>query len=237
MSSLANGQYLESNRECVGEQNTQVKTVNYKLHLCDGVFSFPVAVRSSKLHTDDAVGHKENIQRVNVAGYLNTIASSIAEQLGQNKDFTKMQETPMAILSIVDMNDFKKTSPAAKRISENLIHEMQVRGYKVIDYKAMNQIEIDKNGEYVFSRAMKDLKNQRVATCALSGTYAKYKDGMVINCRIIDIKTSIVLSTAQVFVPRKVLRKIERVHKKNTWFTQLDRTIQNAESVVMIEGN
>lgn len=180
--------------------------------------------------------YQDNVGRVNVAGYVNRIASSIAEQLGQNKNFDNFEETPIAIMSIVDMNDFKKTSPIAKRISENLIHEMHVRGYKVVDYKAMCKIEIDKNGDYVFSRAIKDLQNQRTIVYALSGTYTNYKDGMAINIRIIDIKTSIVLSTAQVFVPKKVLKSINKMYTKNTWFANDSKETISVDSSVVIKA-
>jgi len=179
--------------------------------------------------------YKDNVGRVNVAGYVNRIASSIAQQLGQNKNFDNFEDTPIAIMSVVDMNDFKKTSPIAKRISENLIHEMHVRGYKVVDYKAMCKIEIDANGDYVFSRAMKDLQNQRTIVYALSGTYTNYKDGMAINIRIIDIKTSVVLSTAQVFVPKKVLKSIDKMYTKNTWFSSPQVQTQNSNNSVMIK--
>ena len=175
--------------------------------------------------------YKDNVGKINVAGYINRVTSSIAEQLGQNKDFEDIKETPIAIMSIVDMNDFKKTSPIAKRISENLIHEMHVRGYKVVDYKAMSKIEIDNNGEYVFSRAIKDLKNQRLISYALSGTYTNYRDGMAINCRIIDIKTSVVLSTAQVFVPKKVLKSVNKLYNKNTWFSKDSNDSSNTISI------
>ena len=199
-------------------------------------FMVSVVVAGDFRYASDVKRYQDNVGKVNVAGYVNRIASSIAEQLGQNKDFANLQETPIAILSIVDMNDFKKTSPIAKRISENLIHEMHVRGYKVVDYKAMSQIEIDQNGDYVFSRAIKDLKNQRMITYALSGTYANYKDGMAINCRIIDIKTSLVLSTAQVFVPRKVLKSIDKMYKKNSWFTHSQGQVKSANNSVAIKG-
>ena len=180
--------------------------------------------------------YKDNVGKVNVAGYVNRIASSIAEQLGQNKNFDNFENTPIAIMSIVDMNDFKKTTPVAKRISENLIHELHVRGYKVVDYKAMSQIEVDANGDYVFSRAIKDLQNQRTIVYALSGTYTNYKDGMAINVRIIDIKTSIVLSTAQVFVPKKVLKSINKMYTKSTWFTLSDAKSTDVSNSVVIKG-
>ena len=180
--------------------------------------------------------YQDNVGKVNVAGYVNRIASSIAEQLGQNKNFDNFENTPIAIMSIVDMNDFKKTTPVAKRISENLIHELHVRGYKVVDYKAMSQIEIDTNGDYVFSRAIKDLQNQRTIVYALSGTYTNYKDGMAVNVRVLDIKTSIVLSTAQVFVPKKVLKSIDKLYTKNTWFSSQHDQSKSVNSSVMIKG-
>ena len=186
---------------------------------------------SSKVKT-----YQDNVGKVNVAGYVNRIASSIAEQLGQNKNFDNIENTPIAIMSIVDMNDFKKTSPVAKRISENLIHELHVRGYKVVDYKAMSKIEIDGNGDYVFSRALEDLQNQRTIAYALSGTYTNYKDGMAINVRVIDIKTSIVLSTAQVFVPKKVLKSIDKLYTKNTWFASQSSQSKSENSSVMIKA-
>lgn len=175
--------------------------------------------KSSVQTYNDAIG------KTNVAGYINRITSSIAEQLSQNKNFYDIKETPLAIMSIVDMNDFKKTSPITKKLSENLIHEMHVRGYKVVDYKAMSNIEIDESGDYLFSRAIKDLKNQRLISYALSGTYSEYREGMVINCRIIDIESSIVLSTAQVFIPKRILKKNKK-KSVNSWYAKKDRNTE-----------
>ena len=39
------------------------------------------------------------------------------------------------------------------------------------------------------------------STGELSGTYTKYRTGIAVNCRIIDIRTNVVKSTAQVFIP------------------------------------
>lgn len=185
-------------------------------------------------YINNAHTYQDNVGKINIAGYVNRLTSFIADQLNQNKNFDDIEDIPMAILSIVAMNDFKKTSPITKRISENLIHEMHVRGYKVIDYKAMSQIEVDENGDYLFSRAIKDLKNQRMISYALSGTYTTYKDGIAINCRIIDIKTSVVLSTAQVFVPTMVLKSVEKLHAKNTWYSESSHTLSN--NTVAIKG-
>lgn len=154
----------------------------------------------------------------NIAQHFTDIAAAIAKQLNENKNSYAIKDKTLAILSIVDINDYKQTSNLGRRVSENLIHEMQKYGYKIIEYKAMNSITIDDKGEYVFSRTMDDLKKEMQVTYALSGTYTRYDDSLTINCRIIDIATSLVVSTAHVSIPKSVLRKINKQEKKDDWF-------------------
>lgn len=162
-----------------------------------------------------------NNGREDASQYTEAIAKAIAIQLSNNKNSNIIKTKTLVILSIVDMNNFQKTSQLGKRISESLIHSMEMYGYKILDYKATDAIKIDKNGEYLFSRAIKDLKKQRRITYALSGTYIRYPDSLSINCRIIDIKTSIVVSTAQISIPKNILRKIDRKSKEtNPWSTK-----------------
>jgi len=146
----------------------------------------------------------------NVSKHLKDISYTIAKQLNKSKNSDYIKTKTLAILSIVDIEDYKRTSDLGKRISENLIYEMQTAGFKVLDYKATNSITIDNKGEYLFSRAIKDLKKQRKVTYALSGTYTRYRDSLSINCRIIDITTSIVVATANLSIPRYILKKIDK---------------------------
>jgi len=159
----------------------------------------------------------------NVSKHLKDIAHHIAQQLNKSKNSDYIKTRTLAILSIVDIEDFKRTSDLGKRISENLIYEMQISGYKVLDYKATNSITIDDKGEYLFSRAIKDLKKQRKVTYALSGTYTRYRDSLSINCRIIDITTSIVVATANLSIPKSILRKIDKKKSRNDWYNEVIR--------------
>ena len=152
----------------------------------------------------------------NVAGYFNQIASAIADQLGQNKNFHNIKDTPIAITSIVNIEDLKKSDKFGNSISEILIHEMQVRGYKVIDFKIMKNIRIDKKGDYAFSRSLEELKKEQKINFVLSGTYTQYSDGIAVNCRIVDIKTNIVQSTAQVFVPGGLIGSVNNPISKDS---------------------
>ncbi len=149
-----------------------------------------------------------NVSSADSAEVINQLVSSMSDQLTQNKNFSDIQSSAMVITSFVCLDDFKATSRLSGILSETFIHEMQIRGYKVIDFKTMENIKIDSQGDFLFSRDISKLQTRLNAHYALAGTYIEYKSGIVINARIIDLKTHIVLSTAQVFIPRRIVNRI-----------------------------
>lgn len=174
------------------------------------------------LHAESLNRYSSQTQN-NASRYIKDISHEIAKQLNRSKNAPAIKTRTLAILSIVDIEDYKKTSDFGKRISEDLIYELQNLSFKILDYKATNSITIDKKGEYLFSRAIKDLKKQRRVTYALSGTYTRYRDSLSINCRIINITTSIVVATANITIPKSIVRKIEKRVKKNDWYDEVVR--------------
>jgi len=139
---------------------------------------------------------------------MNQVVSAMADQLTQNKNFVNIEKNTIAITSFVNLDNIKATSRLGHILSENFIHEMQVRGYKIIDFKTMNKIKIDSNGDFLFSRDISKLRTTLNVDYALTGTYVKYRTGIVVNARIISLKTHIVLSTAQILIPRRVVKRI-----------------------------
>jgi len=138
---------------------------------------------------------------------LNQLVSALADQLTQNKNFVDIQKSAIAITSFVSLDNLKVTSRLSNILSENLIHEMQVRGYKVIDFKTMESIVIDKKGDFLFSRDLSKLRKSLNVDYALTGTYVDYRNGTVINARIIDLRSHVILSTAQILIPRSVAKR------------------------------
>lgn len=151
------------------------------------------------------------------AGIVNQLVSSLSDQLTQNKDFSNFKKAKIAITSFVCLDDLKATSRLSNILSENLIHEMQIRGYKVIDYKTMDKIKVDKTGDYLFSRDLSKLRKNLNADYALTGTYVKYRSGTVVNARIIDLKTHVVLSTAQILIPKRTVKHISSVEAESSF--------------------
>jgi TolB-like protein len=142
------------------------------------------------------------------ASKINQTVKFLADQLSQNKDFANISDSSIAITSFVNVENLKETSKLGNLISEHLIHDMQIRGYRIIDFKAMPDIEVGAHGDYAFSRSVKNLKQDISLSYILTGTYTYYADGVSLNARIIDTRTNVVASTAQAFIPKADLQYI-----------------------------
>jgi TolB-like protein len=144
----------------------------------------------------------------NTAGIINQLVKFLADQLSANKDFKNIQQSSIAIASFVNMENIKETNKLGNLISENLIHDMQVRGYRVVDFKMMPTLRVGKKGDYVYSRNADQLSKSLNINYVLSGTYTTLNDGCTINARLVNMKTKVVVSTAQAFIDKKTLQSI-----------------------------
>jgi len=141
------------------------------------------------------------------ASRMNKVVRFLAQQLVKNSDL-KSADGKLAVASFVDLEHYGKAGKLGKMLSENLVHDMQIRGFNVIDFKTMPTIEIGNGGDYVFSRDVKKLQKNHDINYVLSGTYTKYQDGVMVNARLLELKEKKVKSTAQAFIPNKDLKLI-----------------------------
>ncbi len=134
---------------------------------------------------------------VSTAGNLNEIARFMADQLAQNRDSMNISQNPIAVTSIVNLQNFKKTNKVGLWLTENLMHELHTRGFKTIDFKTMPAIQVTPSGDFVLSREVEELRGKYNINQVLTGTFAEHENGVVINARLIDMETSVVVSSAQ----------------------------------------
>jgi TolB-like protein len=141
------------------------------------------------------------------ASRMNKVVRFLAQQLVKNSDL-KSADGKLAVASFVDLEHYGKAGKLGKMLSENLVHDMQIRGFNVIDFKTMPTIEVGKSGDYIFSTDINKLDTKHDINYVLSGTYTKYQDGVMVNARLLELKDKKVKSTAQAFIPNKDLRMI-----------------------------
>ena len=117
------------------------------------------------------------------------------------------QDISIAVTSFVDLdNSLTKSSQLGNQLSESFIHQLQQFGYGIVDFKTTDQILVNPQGDFVFSREVENLANKRVASHVLSGTLIYRSSGVEVNTRIIDVQSKRVVASSQKLLPYYVLK-------------------------------
>jgi TolB-like protein len=133
------------------------------------------------------------------AGFSTAIAQ-LAEQLERN---TRHKTLLPAVLAstFVNLDDLDDTSPLGRLITENLVHELQIRRWNVYDIRLSKAVAVNPTGEFVLTRDPKLLEYQYLVAGVLAGTYSIAGNEVFVNARIIDINTGVVVSSGQISLP------------------------------------
>jgi len=140
--------------------------------------------------------------RDNTASYLKQVSRSLAKEFAQSKNANIIQKHTVTIVESKGSDTLQRHSPLVERIDENLLYEMNQSGFRIIDRKSMKNFGKTIESDYF-----------------LVSTYTNYKYEMVINSRIVDSKSGIIQASAQITVPRKIVRNVDKLYKRDTWFT------------------
>ncbi|MGY4108831.1 FlgO family outer membrane protein [Aeromonas encheleia] len=135
---------------------------------------------------------------------LNWLVARMTEQLMQRKSPTTLTE-PIAVASFVDLDTLKDTNWMGLQIEESFIYELNRRGEVVVDFKTTGNIQVTPQGDFVLSRNYRDLSSRLPISRILTGTFSRNQQGILVNARIIDLRTKMVETTAQSLIPQQYL--------------------------------
>jgi TolB-like protein len=133
---------------------------------------------------------------------MSEAVAQMVRQLSVGLRESRVKRLPMAVLPFVELaGDTAETATdlLGERVAENFIYQMQQAQYNLIDYRALSLTTTEKaplsrqNLSVLFSR-------NRIYF-VLTGTYARYPDGIVLNARVLDTTTRQVLASGQTHVP------------------------------------
>ena len=138
---------------------------------------------------------------------LNHLVSELADRLFQTKLSGGSILNPIAVASFVNLNTLENTNWLGQQIAEDMIHELHRRGEVVLDYKVTGSIKVTPEGDFIFSRDWTELAKRVPVSRILTGTLVRNDQGVVVNARILSLKTHMVEATAQAFIPTELLQK------------------------------
>ncbi len=139
------------------------------------------------------------IERTGAARF-NAAMSSLADQIERNIQHKNLLPAVLAS-TFVNLDDLDDTSPLGRLITENLIHELQVRHWNVYDIRLSKAVAVNPAGEFVLTRDPKLLEYQYLVAGVLAGTYSVTDDEVFVNARVIDVNTGVVVSSGQISLP------------------------------------
>lgn len=112
----------------------------------------------------------------------------------------------MVVCTFVDINKLSRTSSFGRYLAGQLMNEFQQNSFSVVDIQKNISIQVQpRRGEYGLSREPDDIAAEITAGAMLTGTYLDGKDQIMVTARILDNRTSTMLSSATVLFPKNQL--------------------------------
>jgi len=143
----------------------------------------------------------ETRQAATASGTFNANVIFIADQLDRNRD-AEINAKPILVTSFSNLDNLSETTSFGRLIAEQLMHELKVRGWGVVDLRLTKSVIVNQTGEFSLSRDLGRIRESFPAGNVLVGTYSRTTDGVLISARVIDVTSGHVQSSAQSRVPR-----------------------------------
>ncbi|WP_432462993.1 FlgO family outer membrane protein [Agarivorans sp. QJM3NY_33] len=134
---------------------------------------------------------------------LTDYVNMMSQRLVSSSQFVNA-DTPIGVASFVPLDNLRTTDLFGMQIAESFVYEMQQSGFSVIDYKTTGFIRITPEGDFVYSRNVKELAKRLPIEYLLVGTFSKSNDGILVNARIVGAQSKVVVASAQEWIPNEV---------------------------------
>lgn len=120
---------------------------------------------------------------------------------------------PIGVTTLVNLDDLYTTSSFGRVYAEQLISELAMRGYDVIELRHADALQfLSDRGEFALSREAGMVRRSRELSGVVVGTYVASPIRVYVNARLIDPSTSMVLSAGSVEMEKtKEIGKLLRV--------------------------
>jgi len=129
---------------------------------------------------------------------------------------------PIAVTTFVEIDNLYQSSTFGRILAEQLISELSMRGYKVIEIRLSDAVQImEDQGEMGLSREVNALRGSQEIAGLVVGTYASSANRVYVNSRIIDPRSSQVISVASVEMNKS--EEIAQLLRTNSTPTSLER--------------
>ncbi|NDC38843.1 MAG: hypothetical protein EBZ48_12465 [Proteobacteria bacterium] len=106
---------------------------------------------------------------------------------------------PIGVTTLVSLDDLYETSSFGRIYSEQLMSELVMRGYDVVELRHADSLRfLSAGGEFGLSRELGAVRPSQQLGCVLVGTYEVSPERVFVNARLINPSNSMILSAGSV---------------------------------------
>jgi len=118
----------------------------------------------------------------------------------QSKD--RLEPGQLIVTSFANIDDLKKSSTFGRIVAQQVGSGFSSEGHHVIELLLRDTVYIGvKEGEFLLSRALKDLSLEHDAQAAIVGTYAVGENNVYVTTKVIRASDSVVLASQDFVLP------------------------------------
>jgi TolB-like protein len=129
---------------------------------------------------------------------------------------------PIAVATFVDIDDLYGTSTFGRTLAEQLMGELVMRGYNIVELRKADAIQImSSQGEFALSREVSTLRSFQDLSGIVVGTYVDSPVRVYVNARLIDPTSTLIVSAASVEMQKT--DEIARLIRRNVLPASLER--------------
>jgi TolB-like protein len=139
-------------------------------------------------------------------GTIGRMAEQLTFHLGENEALHDPLAEGIVFCSFVDLKKLTRTSSLGRYVAEQLMSEFQQRGHRVLELRKSTSILVqERRGEYGLSRKAEEIPESVAGGAMLTGTYTVAEDHILVNARLLDNRTTALLSSATAVFPKNRL--------------------------------
>ncbi len=139
---------------------------------------------------------------------INHYVRGIMQDMAGNLQYVNAT-TPVAVASFVFLDEpYDKTSLLGNQLAESFIHEIRKFNIPVLDYKTMDYILVTPKGDFAQSRNFEELSNVSQINYIITGTLVKHRDGYLVNARMVNMQSKVVVASAQRLIPNNIVNAL-----------------------------
>lgn len=156
--------------------------------------SFIAAILVAALFSSCATAPAAN-ERVRLSGDMfgsRLLAMTILDQLRSREVLNQ----PIIVTTFVNLNNLNKSSVFGRALAEKLLTELHQAGFTVSEIRKGKDVFLrEELGELILTRDAKETMGKTHARAVLAGTYVATADSVIVNARLIDLQTPLILSS------------------------------------------